>query len=142
MGNRAAAARLEDGVPDGTSPAHDSLSAIARVLRDFREARDWQRFHTPRNLAMSIVIECGELLEHFQWVSDEDVAAHVAAREEDVAEELADVAIYVVQLAETLGISLADAIAAKIERNEERYPVVLARGTAVKHTELRPRGLA
>jgi dCTP diphosphatase len=119
------------------APAHDaSLEEIAARLRDFRQARDWQRFHTPRNLAMSIAVECGELLEHFQWVDDEDLAAHLAAREEDVAEELADVAIYLVQLADTIGVSLSEAIEHKIERNDERYPVESSKGTAKKHTEL------
>lgn len=119
------------------APHETSLDAIAAKLRDFRDVREWQRFHTPRNLAMSIVVECGELLEHFQWVDDENLAAHLAEREEDVAEELADVAIYLVQLADSLGLSLSEAIAEKIERNDERYPVEISKGSARKHTELR-----
>lgn len=122
-----------------TTPHETSLDAIALQLRDFRDVRDWQRFHTPRNLAMSIAVECGELLEHFQWVDDKDLAAHLAEREDDVAEELADVAIYLVQLADTIGVSLSEAIADKIERNDERYPVESSKGSATKHTELRAR---
>lgn len=135
MVHRAAAAQLASDLEEPWP--NDSLSAISLRLRAFRDVREWKRFHTPRNLAMSVAVECGELLEHFQWVRDEDVAEHVAEREEEVAEELADVMIYIVQLADALGISLPDAIAAKIGRNEQRYPAALARGTAVKHTELR-----
>ncbi len=121
------------------SSPEDSLSAVAARLRAFRDARDWGRYHTPRNLAMSIAVECGELLEHFQWISEDELPAHLEARQNDVAEELADVAIYVIQLADVLGIPLPVAIAAKIERNEERYPAELSRGSAAKHTELRAR---
>lgn len=121
-----------------TSADETSLDAIAARLREFRQARDWQRFHTPRNLAMSVAVECGELLEHFQWIDDADLAEHLAAREEEVAEELADVAIYLVQLADTIGVSLSEAIAQKIERNDQRYPLEASRGNAKKHTELRP----
>ena len=141
MSNRAAAARFEGDAHDETARSEDSLSAIANRLRTFRDEREWERFHTPRNLAMSIAIECGELLEHFQWVSDDDIAAHVAERQQEVADELADVAIYVIQLADALGISLPDAIAKKIESNERRYPADAARGTATKYTELRSRRL-
>jgi len=124
----------------GSSPVvEDSLSTISAKLRAFRDARDWQRFHTPRNLALSIAVECGELLEHFQWVDDEELSAHLAGREDDVAEEIADVAIYVIQLADALGLSLSEVIAAKIERNERRYPAELSRGSAAKHTELSAR---
>ncbi len=81
---------------------------------------------------MSIVVECGELLEHFQWRDDDELGAHLAEHEGDVAEELADVAIYLVQLADTIGVSLSAAIASKIDRNDERYPVEQARGKARK----------
>jgi dCTP diphosphatase len=117
----------------------DSLGAIAARLRDFRDARDWARFHTPKNLAISIAVECGELLEHFQWLDDEQGSAELKAKGAQVAEELADVAIYVIQLADTLNIPLGDAITAKIDENERRYPTDLARGNATKHNELRVR---
>jgi dCTP diphosphatase len=125
---------LETDAPAPLAPPSPvvSLDEIALRLRSFREAREWERFHTPRNLAMSIVVECGELLEHFQWRDDEELGAHLSEHEADVAEELADVAIYLVQLADTIGISLSTAIAGKIDRNDERYPVEQARGRARK----------
>ncbi len=135
--DRVLAGRHAQGIADQAID-QDSLAAIVDRLRDFREARDWGRFHSPKNLALSIAVECGELLEHFQWLDDANAAEELSAKSE-VAEELADVAIYVVQLADTLGISLGDAIAAKIDSNERRYPVELARGNATKHDEFRAR---
>jgi NTP pyrophosphatase (non-canonical NTP hydrolase) len=113
-----------------------SLEAIATRLRKFRAERNWERFHTPRSLAVSVAIEAGELLEQFQWVSDEEVANHVEKRRDSIQEELADVAIYLVQLSDVLGISLAEAIEGKISLNESRYPAAAARGSSRKYTEL------
>lgn len=115
----------------------DSLTAITARLRDFRDRRDWQQFHTPRNLAVSISIESGELLEQFQWVDDEGLEAHVEQHRETIGEELADVVIYAIQLADVLELSLADVIDSKIDLNESRYPAAVARGSASKYTELR-----
>lgn len=128
-----------DGDPTEASESQrcgDSLRGISTHLREFRAQRDWERFHTPRSLAISIAIEAGELLEQFQWMDETELTAHVEARREQICEELADVAIYVVQLSDVLGIDLANAIHRKIETNESRYPVETARGTSSKHSEL------
>lgn len=88
----------------------------------FRDARDWQRFHSAKNLAMSVAIEAGELLEVFQWTTD-----NAPPSEEDLAraaDELADVQIYLMLLSDKLGINLATATAEKIDRNEQRFPTV------------------
>lgn len=114
----------------------DSLAAIMARLRDFRAARNWERFHTPRSLAVSIAVEAGELLEQFQWVNDDELEDHVDARRDSIREELADVVIYAVQLSDVLGIRLAEAIHDKIELNESRYPAEVARGSSSKYTEL------
>ncbi|HYM54855.1 MAG TPA: nucleotide pyrophosphohydrolase [Solirubrobacteraceae bacterium] len=116
--------------------AHDSIEFVTGQLALFREERDWGRFHTPKNLAVSIMIEAGELLEHFQWIGDEEIPGYVAQHRADVAEELADVAIYVMQLAEVVGISLADALRDKLALNAERYPLRVSRGSHAKHTQL------
>jgi dCTP diphosphatase len=122
-----------DPAGDGDGP---SLDAIAARLRGFRAERDWERFHTPRSLAVSVAIEAGELLEHFQWVSDAEVEEHVKERWDSIQEELADVAIYLVQLSDVLGIALGEAIEGKISLNESRYPAAAARGSSRKYTEL------
>jgi NTP pyrophosphatase (non-canonical NTP hydrolase) len=107
-------------------------------LRQFVRERDWEQFHTPRNLILALVGEVGELAELFQWLSDEQVAAAVhdpnlATR---IREELADVFSYVLRLSDILGISLGEALIAKIRLNAERYPVERVRGSAIKYTHL------
>jgi dCTP diphosphatase len=109
--------------PAASVDVTDSLDKIAAQLRAFRDARDWQALQTPRNLAVSVAVECGELLEHFQWVDSTDPLPRTAQEKEEIAGELADISIYLVQLANALEISLPAAIAAKIELNGERYPI-------------------
>lgn len=96
---------------------------IARI-RKFRDDRDWQQFHNPKDLAVSISIEAAELLELFQWKSAEQSTRFAAENRERVSEEIADVAIYLVELADITGIDLAQAIDDKLEKNARKYPVV------------------
>ena len=99
----------------------------------FREERDWAQFHNPKDLAISISLEASELLEAFQWSgSDLEVARTRGA----MVEELADVAIYCIYLADALGVGLADAVSAKIDANTEKYPADKSRGSSRKYTEL------
>ena len=107
----------------------------ARIV-EFRDARDWKQYHSPRNLAASVSIEAGELLELFQWSSDETVAADVAARHGDISRELADIVIYCVLMAHETGVDLEAAIDAKLAENDAKYPQDKARGSRVKYTEL------
>ena len=111
-----------------------TIDDLARELRRFAAERDWERFHTPKNLAISLAVEVGELLEHVQWGSDEDIAALVRTADgrTALAEELADVLIYLVRLADVLGIDLLDAAAAKVAANAERYPADEVRGSSAK----------
>jgi dCTP diphosphatase len=130
-----AGAEASDHSEEGRSqPYVDSLALLAGRLREFRDEREWRQFHTPLNLAISISVEVGELLEQFQW-SDQD-ESQLEGRREPIAEEIADVAIYVIQLADVLGISLSEAIDSKIELNESRYPAAAARGSSRKYTQL------
>ena len=99
----------------------------------FREERDWGQFHNPKDLAISISLEASELLEAFQW-SGTDL--EVASKRDEMVEELADVAIYCIYLADALGVDLADAINAKIKANAEKYPVEKSRGSSRKYTEI------
>jgi len=106
--------------------------AAAKALA-FREERDWSQFHNPKDLAISINLEAAELLEVFQW-SGTDL--EVASKAAEAKEELADVAIYCIYLADRLGINLADAISDKIDANSAKYPVDKSRGVARKYTKL------
>ena len=99
----------------------------------FRDERDWKQFHNPKDLALSIALEAAELLEVYQW-SGPDL--EVAAKRERAQEELADVAIYCIYMADALGIDLAAAVSAKIDGNAAKYPSAKARGNARKYTEL------
>ena len=103
---------------------------IAEIVR-FRDERDWEQFHTPRNLAMALSIEASELLEQFLWVEDE-----AEVDKERVEEEVGDVLIYALLACHRMGIDPAAASRAKLRKNEEKYPVELARGRATKYDAL------
>lgn len=118
-------------------------AADARALRDLRDRlrvfaaeRDWDQFHTPKNLASALSVEAAELLEHFQWLTDAQSAALDPDRKARVADELADVLLYLVRLADRLDVELYEAALAKIARNAAKYPVEKARGSMRKYTEL------
>lgn len=108
-----------------------------RVLAFARE-RDWEQFHSPKNLSMALAAEAGELMEHFLWAESKDSAAPLAdpARRRKIEDELADVVIYALEFANIGGIDLARAIEAKLAQNAAKYPVEKARGSAKKYTEL------
>ena len=110
-------------------------TTIAKI-RAFRDARDWMQFHNPKNLAISINLEAAELLEHFQWKSMEESEEHARAAREEIAEEMADVAIYLFELADNLGIDLLSSVDAKLAKNESKYPVAKAKGSAAKYNQL------
>lgn len=106
---------------------NDSDTVIEELkdrLRDFVRERDWERFHNPKNIAESICIEAGELMEVFQWKSDQEVVGWKFEQEknERVAEELADVIIYSLNMANAMDIDVSKAILSKIEQNEKKYP--------------------
>jgi dCTP diphosphatase len=119
-----------------TMPSTDPIDELRERLREFAAARDWQQFHTPKNLAMALSVEAAELLEHFQWLGDEASRTLAPPARDAVAEELADVLLYLVRLSDELSIDLIAAARAKLARNAERYPVEKARGSSRKYTEL------
>jgi NTP pyrophosphatase (non-canonical NTP hydrolase) len=112
------------------------MEEVMQKIRSFRDERDWMQFHDPKNLAVSIVIEAAELLEHFQWKDKTQVEKHVAENQSSVADEIADVAMYLFELADNLGIDLKSAMLAKLAKNATKYPVEKARGVATKYTKL------
>jgi NTP pyrophosphatase (non-canonical NTP hydrolase) len=115
------------------------LRALTAKLRDFASECDWDQFHTTKNLAIGLAVEAAELLEIFQWLTDEQVAAFSNSPEglNAVRDELADVFIYVVRLADKLTINLEDAVARKLNQNADKYPVNLAKGNATKYSRRR-----
>lgn len=114
----------------------DSLLLLRDALRAFAVERDWEQFHTPKNLAMALSGEAGEVIEHFQWLTPEASAALSAGQCEEVALELADVLLYLVRLADVLDVDLADAAHRKLAINARRYPAEKARGRYEKYDKL------
>ncbi|MFC0439598.1 nucleotide pyrophosphohydrolase [Kutzneria buriramensis] len=114
------------------------IEDLTARIRAFADARDWARFHTPKNLAMALAGEAGELLAELQWLSDEEIRTGLSEPElrARVAMEVADVFLYLVRFADVTGIDLAQAALDKLARNELRYPVEKSRGNATKHDRL------
>ena len=114
----------------------DSIAQITEKIRAFRDERDWFQFHNPKDLAAAIAIEAAELQEVFLWKSAAEADAAVVEKREAVSDEIADIAVYLFELADNLGITLGEAIAAKMQKNAAKYPVEKARGSNKKYTEL------
>jgi NTP pyrophosphatase (non-canonical NTP hydrolase) len=110
---------------------------LMRDLRVFASERDWDQFHSPKNLAMALSVEAAELLEHFQWLTEDESRALREDVKAQVAEELADVQIYLVRLADKLAVDLEAAVTAKLEVNRRKYPADVVRGKAAKYTAYR-----
>lgn len=120
----------------GWSDQGTTLGEVRTRLRAFNSERDWARYHSPRNLAMAVSVEAGELLALYLWSADDGPQPPVAARAPRVAEEAADVFISLLNLCDAAGVDLAAAVEAKIARNAEKYPVERARGRLEKSDEL------
>jgi NTP pyrophosphatase (non-canonical NTP hydrolase) len=112
------------------------LDELAQKLRAFAAERDWEPYHTPKNLAAALIVEAAELLEHFQWLDSEASARLAPEQREQVALEMADVLLYLVRMADRMGIDLLGAATRKLAINARKYPVALARGTHAKYTDL------
>ena len=118
-----------------TAPT-DSLIEIRDRMRAFVAERDWDQFHTPKNLASALIVEAAELQEHFQWLTPEQSTALVPEKRAAVADELSDVLVYLVRIADKLDIDLITAVRRKMVANAAKYPVDKARGSMRKYTEL------
>lgn len=135
---------LEPPAPsvEGWSDARTPLAELRAALRRFNGERDWPRFHGPRNLAMALSVEAGELLALYLWSADGGPQPAVPARAPKVAEEAADVLICLLNLCEAADIDLAAAVEAKLAKNAEKYPVAAAKGRMLKYDELEGSGPA
>jgi NTP pyrophosphatase (non-canonical NTP hydrolase) len=117
---------------------HDTLSALQQQVRAFCEARDWDQYHGPKDLAIGIATEAAELLAHFRFLSPEQSAQRLAdpTQRQEIEEELADILFFTLRFAQRFDIDLAAALSAKLAKNNERYPVEKSRGRNAKYTEL------
>ncbi len=103
-------------------------------LREFAKERDWEQFHSPKNLAMALSVEASELMEIFQWVSEEESKALSSDLVDAAAEEIADVQIYLARIADVMGIDIGEAVEAKLQVNKGKYPADVVKGSSKKYT--------
>lgn len=113
----------------------DSFENIKNKLRVFASDRDWDQFHSPKNLAMALSVEVAELVEHFQWLTEESSKNLKANTLDEVADEIADVQLYLIRLADKLDVDIPKAVEQKIEKNEAKYPADKVRDSSTKYTE-------
>jgi len=114
----------------------DEIRQITKKIKKFRDERDWMQFHDPKNMAVSIILEASELLEHFQWKTTVEVEKYARQNRLDIQDEISDIALYLFELADNLGINLVEAMEQKLKKNEMKYPVEKAKGKHTKYNRL------
>jgi dCTP diphosphatase len=114
----------------------NDIKKITEKIKAFRDERDWMKFHNHKDMALSLVLEATEVLEHFQWKSPEEVINYGKLHKKELSEELADVGMYLFELADNLEINLKTAMEKKLEINSSKYPVEKARGKHTKYDKL------
>lgn len=114
------------------------MNSILSKIRKFRDERDWMQFHDPKNMAISISLEAAELLEHFQWKTKEEVEAYLREKtsKAEVADEMADIAMYLFEMADNMGVDLIQVMDKKLVKNAKKYPVAKAKGMHTKYNRL------
>ncbi|WP_439136262.1 nucleotide pyrophosphohydrolase [Pseudomaricurvus sp.] len=113
----------------------EDLMRLQAYLRDYAAERDWDQFHSPKNLVMALSVEASELVECFQWLTEEESRNLSDEQLSAVGDEIADIQIYLVRLADKLGVNIPDAVAQKTKKNEAKYPAEKVRGSSKKYTE-------
>jgi len=116
-------------------PNRPDLLMLRDKLRVFAEVRDWDQFHSPKNLSMALMVEVAELMEHFQWLTEAQSGDLADEKKAVVAEELADILLYLVRLSDKLGVDLTEAALHKMEKNAVKYPAEQVRGSSKKYSE-------
>lgn len=112
------------------------IKELTEKIKKFRDDRDWMQFHNHKDMAISLVLEAGEVMEHFQWKNQQEIEEYVKTHKEHIGEELADVAAYLFELADNLNIDLGRALEDKLEKNSKKYPVEKAKGRHTKYNQL------
>lgn len=114
----------------------NKVNEIVKKIINFRDARDWKQFHNPKDVSLSLVLEAGEVMEHFQWKDKKEIEKYVKINKDDIGEELADVLYWILLMGHDLDIDVFDALDKKIKKNEEKYPVEKAKGKHTKYDKL------
>lgn len=113
------------------------IQKLTKLITDFRDARNWKQFHNPKDLALSLLLESAEVLEHFQWKNPAEIEAHIKKNRGEIGEELADTLYWILLMAHDLDIDIVKAVKEKMKQNARKYPVSKAKGNHKKYTELR-----
>jgi dCTP diphosphatase len=112
------------------------IKDLTKRIIDFRNARDWKQFHNPKDVALSLVLEAAEVMEHFQWKNKEEIEKYIETNKAEIGEELADVLYWILLMSHDLKIDVLEALEKKILKNEEKYPVEKAKGRHTKYNKL------
>lgn len=113
-----------------------NISDLTKRIIAFRDARDWKQFHNPKDIALSLVLEAAEVMEHFQWKNKEEIEKYIKTNKSEIGEELADVLYWVLLMSHDLKINVLEALEKKILKNVDRYPVEKAKGKHTKYNKL------
>lgn len=114
----------------------NDINHLTEKILAFREARDWKQFHNPKDLALSLVLEAAEVMEHFQWKNKEEMDAYIKTNKSEIGEELADVLYWVLLMSHDLDINVLDALEEKLKKNEKKYPIEKSKGKHAKYNKL------
>ncbi|MHB0978071.1 MAG: nucleotide pyrophosphohydrolase [Minisyncoccota bacterium] len=114
----------------------NNLDELTKRIIAFRDARDWKQFHNPKDVALSLVLEAAEVMEHFQWKNKEEMEKYIETNKSDIGEEMADVLYWILLMGHDLKIDVLDALEKKIKKNEDKYPVEKAKGKHTKYNKL------
>jgi NTP pyrophosphatase (non-canonical NTP hydrolase) len=114
----------------------NKVNEIIKKIISFRDARDWKQFHNPKDVSLSLVLEAGEVMEHFQWKDKKEIEEYIKKNKNDIGEELADVLYWILLMGHDLDIDVFDALDKKIKKDEEKYPVEKAKGRHTKYDKL------
>lgn len=112
------------------------IKKLTEKIVKFRDKRDWKKFHNPKDVALSLILEVAEVLEHFQWKSKAEIDKYIKTNKKEIGEELADVLYWVLLMSNDLKINIRKALIDKIKKNEENYPIEKSKGKHTKYTEL------
>lgn len=112
------------------------IKKLTEKIIKFRDARDWKQFHNPKDMALSLILEAAEVLEHFQWKTQKEIEEYIKTNKDDIGEELADVLYWVLLMCNDLKINILDVLEKKIKKNERKYPIDKAKGKHTKYDKL------
>lgn len=114
----------------------DDIKQLTDGIIKFRDARDWKQFHNPKDIALSLMLEAGEVLEHFQWKNKEEVEKYVKTNKQEIGDELADVLYWVLLMSHDLNIDIVKAAKKKLTQNKKKYPIIKSKGRHTKYNQL------